>query len=164
MFYDPRLSNHGMLHSPFKAIVAPRPIAWISTISATGVANLAPYSFFNAMAENPHYVAFGSGGYKDTLSNIEETGCFAVNLVSHDLHEAMNTSSATVAEPIDEFELTKVAKATCNRILAPRVAASPACLECEFFQKVDLPNDDGAVNDWMVIGRVVGIHTAPKSI
>jgi flavin reductase (DIM6/NTAB) family NADH-FMN oxidoreductase RutF len=164
MFYDPKLDNHGMPNSPFKAIIAPRPIAWISTISASGIANLAPYSFFNAMGEDPHYVAFGSGGYKDSLANIEETGCFAVNLVSHDLREPMNASAATVAGGVDEFELAGVEKASCRKISAPRVAVSPACLECEYYKKIDLPNDDGSVNDWIVIGRVVGIHIADQFI
>ena len=162
MFYETALNNHGMMLDPFKAIVMPRPIGWISTLSATGQANLAPYSFFNAFSDNPYYVAFGSGGYKDTLANIESTREFAVNLASFELREAMNISST--AGQGDEFELAGLEKASCHMIKAPRVAASPACLECQHFQTVSLPADNGTVNDWLVIGKVVGIHIADQFI
>lgn len=156
MFYDAVKNDHGLAQDPFKAIVAPRPIAWISTLSPAGIANLAPYSFFNAFAQAPHYVAFGSGPPKDSLRNIEATGEFAVNLVPFGLREAMNASSAHVAA--DEFELAGLAKAACRLIRPPRVAESPACLECRLYQIVPLPGDDGAAEDHMVIGRVIGIH------
>lgn len=156
MFYDAVKNDHGLAQDPFKAIVAPRPIAWISTLSPAGIANLAPYSFFNAFAQAPHYVAFGSGPPKDSLRNIEATGEFAVNLVPFGLREAMNASSAHVAA--DEFELAGLAKAACRLIRPPRVAESPACLECRLYQIVPLPGDDGVAGDHMVIGRVIGIH------
>jgi flavin reductase (DIM6/NTAB) family NADH-FMN oxidoreductase RutF len=114
MFYDPRLNNHGLPNDPFKAVVVPRPIGWISTLSAEGVPNLAPYSFFNAVSEHPHYVAFGSDGMKDSLRNIESTGEFAVNLVTHDLREKMNMTSAMVGSHIDEFELADLSKVPCQ--------------------------------------------------
>ena len=156
MFYDAVKNDHGLAQDPFKAIVAPRPIAWISTLSPAGIANLAPYSFFNAFAQAPHYVAFGSGPPKDSLRNIEATGEFAVNLVPFGLREAMNASSAHVAA--DEFALAGLAKAACRLIRPPRVAESPACLECRLYQIVPLPGDDGVAADHMVIGRVIGIH------
>lgn len=162
MFYDAVRNDHGLELDPFKALVAPRPIAWISTVSAAGVANLAPYSFFNAFAQEPHYVAFGSGPPKDSLRNIEATGEFAVNLVSFDLREQMNLTSAHVAG--DEFDLAGLAKAPCRLIRAPRVAASPACLECRLFQVVPLPDDQGAAENFMVIGRVLGIHIDDRFI
>lgn len=162
MFYDAVKNDHGLAQDPFKAIVAPRPIAWISTLSREGAANLAPYSFFNAFAQAPHYVAFGSGPPKDSLRNIEATGEFAVNLVSFDLREAMNASSAHVA--VDEFELAGLAKAPCRLIRPPRVAASPACLECRLHRIIPLPDDDGAAGDHMVIGRVLGIHIDDRYI
>lgn len=162
MFYETALNNHGLALNPFKAIVMPRPIGWISTVSASGQANLAPYSFFNAFSENPYYVAFGSGGYKDTLNNISETKEFAVNLASYDLREAMNASSTTA--PGDEFEIAGLEKAACNLIKPPRVAASPVCLECQHFQTVALPASDGTANDWLVIGRVIAIHIADQFI
>jgi flavin reductase (DIM6/NTAB) family NADH-FMN oxidoreductase RutF len=158
MFYDANKLDHGLPLDPFYAIIAPRPIAWISTRSQSGINNLAPYSFFNAFADNPAYVAFGSGGPKDTLTNIRETGVFAVNLVSQDLKDAMNASSAVVDRGVDEFGLAGLTPASCNMISAPRVAGSPATLECRHFKTIDLPNDEGEAHDFLVIGRVLGIH------
>jgi flavin reductase (DIM6/NTAB) family NADH-FMN oxidoreductase RutF len=156
MFYETAKNNHGLAQDPFKAIIAPRPIGWISTLKSDGAANLAPYSFFNAFSENPYYVAFGSGGYKHTISNVEASGEFAVNIANFDLREPMNVSSTN--REGDEFELAGLAKAPCRLIKTPRVAASPVCLECKLFQIVPLPALAGQVNDWLVIGRVVGIH------
>jgi flavin reductase (DIM6/NTAB) family NADH-FMN oxidoreductase RutF len=164
MFYDASKNNHGLPNDPFKALVAPRPIAWISTLGADGVPNLAPYSFFNAFAQSPHYVAFGSGSRKDTLRNIEANGEFAVNLVSLGQREQMNATSATVGSQADEFELAAVDKAPCRLIESPRVAESAACLECRLFQVVPLPKDDGTADDFLVIGRVVGIHIDDRFI
>ena len=156
MFYEVAKNDHGLPLDPFYALVGPRPIGWISTVSKSGVANLAPYSFYNAFAHNPHYVAFGSGGFKNTLQNISETGQFAVNLATFNLREAMNLTSLNTH--LDEFVLAGLEKATCNLIAPPRVAASPVCLECKHFQTIELPNDDGVVADWLVIGKVIGIH------
>jgi flavin reductase (DIM6/NTAB) family NADH-FMN oxidoreductase RutF len=164
MFYEPDKQNHGLIMDPFKAIITPRPIGWISTISKSGKANLAPYSFFNAFSDGPHYVAFGSGGVKDSLANIQETGEFACNLATYDLREQMNVSSSSVARDIDEFELAGLEKADCKMIRPPRVAASPACFECKLFQIVNLPNDAGVVNDYLVIGRVLGIYVDDQFI
>jgi flavin reductase (DIM6/NTAB) family NADH-FMN oxidoreductase RutF len=164
VFYDATKDDHGFANSPLKAVIAPRPISWISSVSAAGVANLAPYSFFNVFSENPTYVAFGSGGYKDTLSNIEQTKEFAVNLATEELAEQMNASSATVAHQVDEFELAGLTKAACHFIGVPRVALSPVTLECRHFQTVPLPDDEGKVDDWLVIGRVLGVHIADRFI
>jgi flavin reductase (DIM6/NTAB) family NADH-FMN oxidoreductase RutF len=164
MFYDAVHNNHGLALDPFKAVMVPRPIGWISTLSAEGVPNLAPYSFFNAFSDGPIYVAFGSGGRKDSMRNVEATGEFACNLATHDLREAMNASSATVASHVDEFELAGLSKAPCQFIKAPRVAESPVCFECRHFQTVPLPADDGHVQDWMVIGRVIGVHIDDRYI
>jgi len=164
MFYDAIKNDHGLPYDAFKALVAPRPIAWISTIGADGIANLAPYSFFNAFAQSPHYVAFGSGSRKDTLRNIEANGEFAVNLVSHDQREQMNATSASVGPQTDEFDLAGIEKAPCSLIAPPRVADSPASLECRLFQVVPLPQDNGLADDFLVIGRVVGIHIDERFI
>lgn len=164
MFYDAIRNDHGFEYDPFKALVAPRPIGWISSLSADGVANLAPYSYFNAMAQAPHYVVFGSGPRKDSLSNIEATGEFAVNLATYDLREAMNATSARVGPHVDEFELARLTKAPCRLIKAPRVAESPACLECRLYKVVDLPDDEGRVHDHIAIGRVIGIHIDDRFI
>lgn len=158
MFYDAVRNDHGLPVDPFKALVAPRPIGWVSSLSAEGLPNLAPFSYFNAMAQAPHYVAFGIGMRKDTLNNVEATGEFAVNVATFELREAMNASSAHVPPHVDEFELARLSKAPCRLIKVPRVGESPVCLECRLFKVVALPDDEGQVNDHMVIGRVIGIH------
>lgn len=158
MFYDAVKNDHGFANDPFKAIVAPRPIGWISSRSRAGADNLAPYSFFNAMSEKPHYVVFGSGAGKDSLRNAEETGVFAVNLATWDLREPMNASSGNVAADVDEFGLAGLTKVQCRMIDAPRVAESPVCLECRLFQIIGLPSDTGGYDNFMVVGRVIGIH------
>lgn len=164
MFYDAVKNEHGFAFDPFKAVVAPRPIGWISTLSAEGQANLAPYSFFNAMSDNPHYVAFGAGQGKDTQANAEAAGEFAVNLATYDLREQMNASSANVPRDVDEFDIAGLTKADCRLIGAPRVAESPVCLECRLHAVVALPDDDGSVPYHLVIGRVVGIHIDDRFI
>jgi flavin reductase (DIM6/NTAB) family NADH-FMN oxidoreductase RutF len=164
MFYDAVKNDHGFEYDPFKALVAPRPIAWVSSLSASGVANLAPFSYFNAFSQNPHYVAFGIGPVKDTLRNIEATREFAVNLPTWELRERMNATSAHVAPEVDEFELAGLTKAPCRLIGVPRVAESPVALECRLFQVVPLPDDKGQAEDHMVIGRVLGIHIDDRYI
>lgn len=169
MFYDARKNDHGFANDPFKALVAPRPIGWISTLSADGKANLAPYSFFNAFAEAPHYVAFGTGMGRDgrakhTIANIEATGDFVLNLATCDLREAMNASSAHVPAGTDEFDLAKLTKAACRIVKPPRVAETPVAMECTWFKTIDLPADDGSITNWMVIGRVVGVHIDDRFI
>lgn len=164
MFYDAVRNDHGFEFDPFKALVAPRPIGWISSLSATGVANLAPYSYFNAMSQAPHYVVFGSGGRKDSLRNIEATKEFAVNLATWDLREQMNITSSAAPSHVDEFDLAKLAKAPCRLIKVPRVAESPVCLECRLFNIVELPDDEGRITDYIVIGRVIGIHIDDRFI
>jgi len=164
MFYDAVKNDHGFQYDPFKALVAPRPIAWVSSLSASGVANLAPFSYFNAFSQNPHYVAFGIGPVKDTLRNIQATGEFAVSLPTWELREQMNATSAHVAPEVDEFELAGLTKAPCRLIGVPRVAESPVALECRLFQVVPLPDDKGNAEDHMVIGRVLGIHIDDRYI
>ena len=164
MFYDARKNDHGFQNDPFKAIVAPRPIGWVSTLSAAGVANLAPYSYFNAVAQDPHYIVLGSGGRKDTLRNIQDTDEFALSLATFELREQMNASSANVAHGVDEFSLAGLGKAACRFIAAPRVAESPVCLECRLFKVFDLPDDGGSVADYLIVGRVIGIHIDDRFI
>jgi len=164
LFYDAIRNDHGFENDPFKALVAPRPIGWISTLSPEGIANLAPYSFFNAVAESPHYVVFGSGGCKDSLRNAEAAGEFAVNLATWDLREQMNASSANAPPHVDEFELARLTKGPCRLIKAPRVAESPVCLECRLFKVIELPDEEGKVGDWIAVGRVIGIHIDDRFI
>jgi flavin reductase (DIM6/NTAB) family NADH-FMN oxidoreductase RutF len=169
MFYDAVKNDHGLPNDPFKAIVVPRPIGWISSLAADGTANLAPYSYFNAFAQQPHYIAYGSGearrgGRKDSLVNLEAAGEFVLNLATWDLREAMNASSAHVPPGVDEFELAGLTKAPSRLVRPPRVAQSPVALECRHHLTVPLPGDDGAANDHLVIGRVVGIHIDDRYI
>ncbi|NNE21024.1 MAG: flavin reductase family protein [Rhizobiales bacterium] len=163
MFYDAIKNDHGFQYDPFKAIVAPRPIGWISSQAADGTVNLAPYSFFNAFAQAPHYVAFGSGvsvadGMKDSLSNIEATGEFVLNLASFNLREEMNASSRNAPPDVNEFDEAGLQKEASVLVKPPRVAGVAAAMECRHFQTIPLPGDDGSVDDHMVIGRVVGIY------
>lgn len=165
MFYDALENKHGLPHDPFKALVVPRPIGWISTVSKSGVANLAPYSFFNAVAEKPHYVVFGSGGIKDSLANIEETGEFVCNIATYDLRHQMNTSSATVPRGVDEFPLAGLTAVKSNLINAPRVKEAAAAFECRLHQVIPLPGAGRYRQSYfLVIGLVVGIHIDDKYI
>lgn len=151
MFYRPK-DGHGLPHNPFKALVAPRPIGWISTRGPLGD-NLAPYSFFNAVADRPPQVMF-AGDLKDTIRNVQDSGVFAVNIVSEPLWHAMNATSAHLPRGDDEFAHAGLEKAECLTIACPRVAAAPATLECRLQQIVTL--EGGA--DFLVIGTVTGIH------
>jgi flavin reductase (DIM6/NTAB) family NADH-FMN oxidoreductase RutF len=158
MHYDAIDNTHGLPNDPFKAIVAPRPIGWISSMARSGVPNLAPYSFFNAIAEKPHYIVIGSSGMKDSLANIEATAEFVINIATYDLREQMNISSARVAPDVDEFKLSGLTPAPSRFVKAPRVRESPAALECRLFQIVPLPDDNGDARNWAIIGRVIGIY------
>jgi flavin reductase (DIM6/NTAB) family NADH-FMN oxidoreductase RutF len=160
-FYQPA-SGHGLSHDPFKAIVAPRPIGWISTQDRQGRVNLAPYSFYNAFGDNPPIVGFSSGGRKDSIRNIEETGEFVANFVTKSLAEAMNQTSGAYAHDIDEMVLAGLTPAPCRLVAAPRVAESPAALECKLLQIVRLHDLNGKpLEQYLALGQVVGVHIAP---
>jgi flavin reductase (DIM6/NTAB) family NADH-FMN oxidoreductase RutF len=157
-FYDPA-KGHGLKHDPFKAIVAPRLIGWISTRSAVGQLNLAPYSFFGAFATFPAIIGFCSEGRKDSISNIEATGEFVWNLATRPLAEQMNRSSAPVAPEVDEFELAGLTAAPGRNVAVPHVGESPASLECKLLQIIRLNNLDGEpMNNYLALGQVVGVH------
>lgn len=157
-FYEPA-RGHGLPHDPFKAIVAPRPIGWISTRDRQGRVNLAPYSFFNAFCDAPPIVGFSSTGRKDSLRNAEETGEFVANLATRTLAQAMNTSSAAVPPGVDEMAMAGLTAAPCRLVAAPRVGESPAALECKLLRVITLADLDGAETDnHLVLGQVVGVH------
>ncbi|KQQ45875.1 Asp/Glu/hydantoin racemase [Duganella sp. Leaf126] len=159
-FYQPA-QGHGLPHDPFNAIVGPRPIGWISSHSAAGVLNLAPYSFFNAFNYTPPLIGFASIGRKDTLRNIEETGEFVWNLATRPLAEAMNASCAPAPPEVNEFDLAGLATAPSRIVGVPRVAASPVSFECKCSQIIRLQGASGDVTDtWLVMGEVVGVHIA----
>ena len=160
MFYRPE-DGHGLPHNPFNAVVAPRPIGWISTRGADGADNLAPYSFFNAVAYVPPQVMFASTsakpdreGTKDSVANIRDTGVFCVNVVGHDARDAMNQSSGPWPREVDEFALAEVARAECATIPCARVADAPASLECRLTEIVKLRGEA----NFLVLGEVVGVH------
>lgn len=149
----------GLAHNPFKALVAPRPIGWISSLDAEGRANLAPYSFFNAVDDDPPIVMFSSSGWKHTVANVEATGEFVCNLASAHLQSEMNISSAQVPAGVDEFELAGLEKAPSRLVRVPRVAAARAALECRLLRIVELTDLAGQACDARVVfGQVVGIH------
>lgn len=159
-FYQPQ-QGHGLPHDPFNAIVGPRPIGWISTTSTQGVHNLAPYSFFNAFNYVPPIVGFASIGAKDSLRNVQDTGEFVWNLVTQDLAEAMNQTCAPLAPEHSEFEFAQLTPTPSNLVKPPRVAQSPVAFECRSTQIVQLQgHDKQAVNTWLVLGEVVGVHIA----
>jgi flavin reductase (DIM6/NTAB) family NADH-FMN oxidoreductase RutF len=157
-FYDP-LVGHGLPHDPFKAIVAPRVIGWISTRGANGRLNLAPYSFFGAFATFPPMIGFCSESYKDSIRNIEETGEFVWNMTSKALAAQMNQTSAPVPPEVDEFELAGLTPVPGRNVSVPHVGESPAALECKLLQVVRLHSLDGKpIDNYLAIGQVVGVH------
>ena len=163
-FYEPR-QGHGLPHDPFNAIVGPRPIGWISSLSGAGIRNLAPYSFFNAFNYVPPIVGFASIGAKDTLRNVQETGEFVWNLATRPLAEAMNVSCAAVGPEVDEFALAGLTPAPSRLVAAPRVAESPVAFECKVTQIIQLQQASGeTVPTWLVLGEVVGVHIAAASL
>ena len=160
-FYEPK-DGHRLPHDPFKAIVAPRPIGWISTVDSAGRANLAPYSFFNAFCERPPIIGFSSGGRKDSQRNVEETGEFVFNLATRRQAEAMNRTSAPFPRRVNEFEVAGLAAAPSRLVKPPRVADAPAALECKLLLVLPLEDLDGeSTPSTLILGQVVGAHIDP---
>jgi flavin reductase (DIM6/NTAB) family NADH-FMN oxidoreductase RutF len=165
VYYDATTNQHNLAHDPFKAIVSPRPIGWISSMSKSGVANLAPYSFFNAMGERPKMVIFGSAGIKDNARNIAETGEFTCNFVSDNLKEVMNLSSADCPPDVSEFDYAGIEQVAGKMVNCPRVAKAFAALECKLVQIINpLDIDGNQSNNHLFIGQVVGIHITEEAI
>jgi flavin reductase (DIM6/NTAB) family NADH-FMN oxidoreductase RutF len=167
MFYDTRIGDHGLPRDPFKACVVPRPIGWVTSVNEAGVVNLAPYSFFNGVAGDPPCVMFAPGGRKadgppdgskDSLANVERTGEFVCNVVTWDLREAMNVTSAPAPAGVDEAAVAGLEMVPSRLVKPPRVKASPIHLECRYLQTVDLPSDIAGVRNAVVFGQVIGIH------
>lgn len=144
-------------------LITPRPIAWVSTRSADGVDNLAPFSFFNGVGANPPCLMFcpangPDGGPKDTLANVRSTGVFAVNLVTEQVVEAMNISAGNFRPEEDEFEFASVQKVECDEIPVARVEAAVAAFSCELLQAIQMGTGPGGAN--LVVGKIVGLHVA----
>ncbi|MEM6461339.1 MAG: flavin reductase family protein [Pseudomonadota bacterium] len=162
MFYDTDTNKHGLAHDPFKALVSPRPIGWIGSVSVEGIPNLSPYSFFNAISDTPKMVMFASDGYKDSVTNIENTRDFTASLVSLDLVEKMNVSSVSAPPQVNEFEYAGLTAKPGVLVKAPFVGEAYAAIECkavEVFRPKTLTG--GEAEYIMVIGQVVGIHIDP---
>ena len=172
MFYEPEKNDHGLPKNPFNSLVIPRSIGWISSIDADGNANLAPYSFFNAVSYRPPTVMFSSSrgkgspkdDHKDSQRNIEATGEFVCNLTTWDTREAMNATSATVPMNVDEFELAGLTKEPSKLVRPPRVAEAPVHLECRHIKTVTLPGTSPNDVYNVIFGQVIGINIRDEFI
>ena len=169
MYYDPARNDHGLPHDPFKSCVVPRPIGWISTLSADGVHNLAPYGQFQILTFDPPYVMFSANQNtrsqrKDTVVNVEQTGEFVYNMATYDLRDAVNRSAAEVPPEVDEFDLAGVTKAPSVLVKPCRVAESPVQFECRYHQTLRLPGKGimGTVD--VISGLVVLVHIKDDAI
>jgi flavin reductase (DIM6/NTAB) family NADH-FMN oxidoreductase RutF len=165
MFYATDKPDHGLPHDPFKAIIAPRPIGWITSMSATGAINLAPYSYFNGVKSRPPMVMFASEGRKDSLEFIEDTKEFVCNLATWDLRHQMNQTSAPYPRGTNELEAAGLTAAPSRLVRPPRVAEAPCALECKWLQTTELKDVDGRPMDgWVVFGQVVGVYIDERYI
>jgi flavin reductase (DIM6/NTAB) family NADH-FMN oxidoreductase RutF len=166
MHYDPRNEPHKLAHDPVTSLVVPRPIGWITTISPTGIVNLAPYSFFNLIAGRKQpFVMFSSAGRKHTQSNAETTGEFVFNLATFDLRSEMNQTGAELDETVSEPEAAGITMVPSRIVKPPRVALSPVALECKFSQTVVLEGSNGQkTSNSVVIGEVVNIYIDDRVI
>ena len=166
LFYEPGRRDRAILpHDPFKALIAPRPIGWVSTIGRDGGINLAPYSFFHAVADKPPLLAFSSNDVKDSVTFAQETGEFVWNMPTYDLRNAMNATSATLPLGENEFLHAGLEMAASTLVKPPRVAASPCAMECKVTEIIRLKNKEGSQADnYLVIGEVVGVHLDPSFI
>lgn len=153
-----------MPHDPFKGLVVPRPIGWISTVDARGAPNLAPYSFFNAVCTDPPCVMFGSASrpnenaHKDSQRNAELTGGFVVNMATFEQRQAMNETSASLAPGVNEFDIARLGRLPSRLVTAPRVAGAYAHLECIHLQSLEMPTTRSDRRNFVIFGRVVGVH------
>jgi flavin reductase (DIM6/NTAB) family NADH-FMN oxidoreductase RutF len=170
MFYEPAKGNHGLPVDPFKALVVPRPIGWMTTIDGQGRVNLAPFSFFNAVAEDPAMVAFSPSGrkadgdLKDSRRNAEATGEFVFNLATWELREKMNATSKAFPAGVDELQAVGLSALPSRLVRPPRVAESPVHMECRVWKIIALPSHDPEEPNYLVIGEVVGVHVADELI
>ena len=168
MFYEPKKGSPFKI-DPFKSIIFPRPIGWISSISKDGISNLAPYSYFNAVADEPPQIMFCSNGssahgkYKDSLSNILSTKEFVVNFVTLKSSHAMNLSSGVYKPSEDEFAIANIKKRKSKLIKSPSVKDSPVNLECKLLKVLKLKTNSKKVST-MVIGEVIGVYINNKFI
>jgi flavin reductase (DIM6/NTAB) family NADH-FMN oxidoreductase RutF len=166
LFYEPRARDRSILpHDPFKALIAPRPIGWVTTQGRDGSVNLAPYSFFNAFADRPPIIAFSSAGYKDSVTYAEETGEFVWNMPTYSLRDSMNKTAAPLPLGQSEADYAGLEMAPSRLVSPPHVKDSPAVLECKLIEVKRLADRHGTALDyWLVIGEVVGVHIDARFI
>ena len=174
MIVTPSDISHSELYGILLNSVAPRPIAWVSTASASGALNLAPFSFFNCVCVDPPLLAFAPGlrpskqaeashgEPKDTLRNIRETREFVVNIVTYQLREAMNSTSGEYDPSVNEFELAKVTPEPSKIVRPPRVAESPVSFECKLHQILDF--SPAPTSSSFVIGQIIAIHISDSHL
>ncbi|MBV8510279.1 MAG: flavin reductase family protein [Xanthobacteraceae bacterium] len=163
MFYEPQKNDHGLRFAPFKSCVVPRPIAWISTVNASAVVNLAPFSQSNILGWDPPYVMFSAftrfdGRRKDSVANAEETGEFIFNMATYALRDAVVLTSAIEEAGLDEMAQAGLTPVPSRLVKPPRVAECPISLECKHYQTTILPSDTEGLFNSVVVGRVIGIH------
>ena len=163
MFYEPKIGTP-LPHNPLKSIIVPRPIGWISTIGVNGIPNLAPYSFFNFVAEDPPQVMFSAtsnrihGGLKDAVADTQNSGEFVINVATWDLREQMNASSVEAPPDVDEFSYAGLTKEEAILVKCPRVAESPIHLECRYIQSTDMLSNNVDDKNTVVFGEIIGVH------
>ena len=159
MDYDPRSEPHKLAHDPTTSLVVPRPIGWISTLSPTGIVNLAPYSFFNILSSKPPFVLFSSNSRKHSQANAEATREFVFNLATYDLRAEMNLTGTDFADGISEPDMAGIEMVPCRFVKSPRVARSPIALECRYSKTVELVRETGEkLPNALVLGEVVNVH------
>jgi flavin reductase (DIM6/NTAB) family NADH-FMN oxidoreductase RutF len=157
-YYEPK-NGHGLKHDPFNAIIAPRPIGWISSRGAKGNVNLAPYSFFNGFCYTPPIIGFSSTSWKDTVQNVKDTGEFVWNLATLDLAKHMNATAAHVAPDVNEFQIAGLTAVPSQLVNVPRVAESPVAFECKLTEIIQLKGANGEkASAWLTLGEVVAVH------
>ena len=157
-FYEPA-NGHGLRHDPFNAIIAPRPIGWISSRDANGHLNLAPYSFFNAFSSRPPIIGFASSSWKDSVANVQETKEFCWNLATMALAKQMNETAAHVAHDVSEFTISGLTAVPSRLVNVPRVAESPVSFECRLSEIIQLKGANGEkAQAWLTLGEVVAVH------
>lgn len=161
MFYEPDKNDHGLRYNPFKSIIVPRPIGWISTLSAEGVLNLAPFSQCNNLSWDPPYIMIScserpDGRHKDTVRNCMDTGEFVHNMATYELRDAVNATGQMVEPAVDESALAGLEMIPSKLVKPPRVAASPVNMECKVHSAIVLPGRKGSHH--VIIGRVIGVH------
>ena len=156
MHYRLQDQDHGLPHDPLKALIAPRPIGWISSVSETGVPNLAPYSFFNLLAVDPAIVGFSSANKKDSQTNIEATGKFVCNFPSAQFIDGLNQSSAFYDKAVNEFDAANIQMGKSKLFGLPIVANAPAYLECEYMRTIPL-NENGDIAWSLILGEIKAV-------